>query len=337
MRQPQRINTLGFTLIELLVVIAIIGILMGLLMPAVQSMRETARQVECKNNLRQIGVALQSYVSVRRAYPPSFEIKPGEILTSNNGSWSIQGRLLPLLDQNNAYSRVDLNVAWDAQKDTGVPTMRVSTYQCPSEVNDFVRVDSLGKPKVYPVNYAFNMGSWLIYDPVNATPGDGPFYVNSRVRPTAVKDGTSNTLLATEVKAFTSYVRNTSDPGVIPPEATDTNYFASFFGQTKLGSNINSNTGHTEWPDGRVHHSGFTTVYTPNTEVTYEHDGETYDIDFNSVQEGKKSDQATYAAVTARSHHAAGLVNIVRLDGSVDIVTPSIDWQVWRQMGTIRD
>jgi prepilin-type N-terminal cleavage/methylation domain-containing protein len=325
----------GFTLVELLVVIAIIGILLGLLLPAVQSVREAARQTHCKNNLKQIGLALQNYVTVRQAYPPSFEIEPGTILTSNNGSWSIQGRLLPFLDQNNAYSQVDLGVAWDAQGDTGVPTMRVPTYLCPDEINDLVRVDASGNPRVYPLTYGFNMGTWLIYDPVNGKPGDGPFFVNSRVRPVAVRDGTSNTLCATEVKAFTSYIRNTADPGPLPP--LDPAFFAGFSGQLKLGPNLQDNTGHTEWPDGRVHHSGITTVFTPNTFVAWEYDGRTYDIDFNSVQEGKRSDQSTYAAITARSYHKGGVVNIARLDGSVDAIQDAIDLDVWRQLGTIAD
>ncbi len=323
----------AFTLVELLVVIAIIGILMAMLLPAVQSIREAARRTACLNNMKQIGLALHNYVTVRRAYPPSFEIDPGTILTSNNGSWSIHGRLLPFLDQNNAYAKVDLSVAWDAQRETGVPTMRIDTYLCPSEVNDRVRVDSSGEPKVYPQTYGFNMGTWLVYDPIDDTPGDGPFYVNSSVRPGRVTDGTSNTMCATEVKAFTSYIRNTQDPGPIPPTSPDA--FLGFTGQIKLGPTLNQNTGHTEWPDGRVHHSGVTTVFTPNTVVNYQHDGQLYDIDFNSVQEGKKNDQITYAAITARSYHAGGIVNMLRLDGSAASLSSNIDLSIWRALGTI--
>ncbi len=329
MKRPVR----AFTLVELLVVIAIIGILMALLLPAVQSIREAARRTQCRNNLKQIGLALQNYVSVRQAYPPSFEIEPGTILTSNNGSWSIHGRLLPFLDQNNAYSKVDLSIAWDAQLDTGVPTMRVPTYLCPDEINDTVRLDSSGQPKVYPQTYGFNMGTWLIYDPVDGRRGDGPFYVNSRVRPVHVADGTSNTLCATEVKAFTSYIRNTADPGPVPP--TSPGAFVGFTGQLKLGPSLHQNTGHTEWPDGRVHHSGVTTVFVPNTTVRYEHDGAAYDIDFNSVQEGKKDNQPTYAAITARSYHSGNIVNILRLDGSTSSIAGHIDLDSWRAFGTI--
>ncbi len=324
----------AFTLVELLVVIAIIGILIGMLLPAVQSIREAARRTYCQNNLRQIGLSVQNYESAFQKLPSSFEIEPGKILEGNNGSWSIHGRLLPFVEQSNVRNLVDLQVAWDAQQDTGVPTTRMSIYICPSEINDTVRIDlNTGQPKVYPQNYGFNFGTWLVYDPVTAKPGDGPFYVNSRLRMASISDGASNTMCASEVKAFTSYIRNTSDPGPIPPTSVDA--FLDYTGQLKLGPNLHQNTGHTEWCDGRVHHSGITTVYTPNTVVNYQHDGRMYDIDFNSVQEGQRNDQSTYAAITARSYHSGGLVNTVFMDGSTDSISETIDLNVWRALGTI--
>ena len=212
--------------------------------------------------------------------------------------------------------------------------MRIPVYLCASEVNDLVRLDtSTGDPKVYPQNYGFNFGTWLVYDPVSGRRGDGPFYVNSRVGFGEVRDGTSNTMCVAEVKAFTSYIRNTADPGPVPPaNPTD---LMGYSGQLKLGPGLHKNTGHTEWCDGRVHHSGFTTVYQPNTVVPYQHDGREYDIDFNSVQEGKRSDQATYAAITSRSYHAGGLVSVGMLDGSTMSVSDRIDIGVWRSLGTI--
>ena len=322
----------GFTLVELLVVIAIIGILISMLLPAVQMVREAARRTHCLNNVRQMVIANHNYQSTHQVFPPSFEIDHGTVLTGNNGSWSIHGRLLPYGEQSNAFDQVDLDVAWDVQISTGVPTMRIPIYFCPSEVNDFVRVDSGGTPKIYPHTYGFNFGSWLVYDPVTAKRGDGPFYVNSKVSFAEVTDGTSNTLCVSEVKAYTSYIRNTADPGTIPP--IDPNAFSSYTGQLKLGSSTQNNTGHTEWCDGRVHHSGFTTVFTPNTFVPYQYNGDTYDIDFNSVQEGKRNDQATFAAITSRSHHA-GLVNVGLLDGSTRSVADSIDLTTWRALGSI--
>lgn len=326
-------RSFGFTLVELLVVIAIIGILIAMLLPAVQSVREAARRTSCLNNCRQMGIAMQGFHAAFRRFPPSFEIESGTVLTGNNGSWGIHGRLLPFLEQSNARELVDLNVAWDAQRNTGVPTLRIPVFQCPSEVNDMVRLDDAGDPRVHPQNYGFNMGTWLVYDPVAGRRGDGPFYVNSRSSAANITDGLSNTMCVAEVKAFTSYIRNTADPGPEPPNSTDA--FFGMDGQLKLGPNIQSNTGHTEWPDGRVHHSGITTTFTPNSQVTYQYEGRTYDIDFNSVQEGRSGDQPTYAAVTARSYHAGGLINAALLDGSSRSIADSIELSVWRALSTV--
>lgn len=330
---PRRTRQRGFTLVELLVVIAIIGILIALLLPAVQAAREAARRSSCSNNLKQIGLALHNYLSPNRSFPPSFCIRRGTVLTGNNGSWSIHGRLLPYLEQASAYDQVRLDIAWDAQLATGVPQLRIPTYVCPSDVNDTVRIKN-GAPFIYPQTYGFNFGTWLIYDPATGRGGDGAFYVNSRTRPADIRDGLSNTLAAAEVKAFTSYFRNTADPGVaVPTSPVQIAGFASG-GQFKLGPETNSNTGHTEWCDGRVHHSGITTVFAPNTYVEYVHsDGNSYDVDYNSMQEGKNATQRTYAAVTSRSYHP-GVVNACLMDGSVRAISETIDLTVWRALGT---
>ena len=324
----------GFTLVELLVVITIIGVLIALLLPAVQAAREAARRAQCTNNLKQVGLALQSYASAHGAFPPSFCIRQGTTLSGNNGSWSIHGRILPYLEQGNAYSRVRLDVAWDAQVATGVPTMRTPTYLCPSEVNDRVRVDSAGAPYTYPQNYGFNFGTWLVWDPATGQGGDGAFYVNSQLSTAHLSDGTSNTLAAAEVKAFTSYFRNTADPGPTPPSSPAALAAFASGADFKLGANTNQNTGHTEWADGRVHHSGITTVFAPNTVVPYAHtDGRTYDVDYNSQQEGRSLTQRTYAAVTARSYHP-GVVSALLMDGSGRAVSNTVDLRVWRALGT---
>ena len=323
----------GFTLVELLVVIAIIGILIALLLPAVQAAREAARRASCKNNLKQIGLALHNYLSANSVFPPSFCIAAGTTLSGNNGSWSVHGRILPYLEQGAAYQRVRLDMAWDAQLGTGVPQLRMPTYLCPSDPNDTVRTKN-GSPYVYPHTYGVNFGTWLVWNPATGQGGDGAFSVNGRIRPASFSDGLSNTLCAAEVKAFTPYLRNTADPGPTVPASPGAVAGLAGAAECKLGANTNDNTGHTEWCDGRVHHSGFTTVFTPNTVVPYLHsDGRTYDVDFNSRQEGKSATQPTYAAVTARSYHA-GIVNAALMDGAVRSVSETIDLAVWRALGT---
>jgi len=324
----------GFTMVELLVVVAIIGTLVGLLLPAVQQAREAGRRAHCLNNLKQIGLALHAYQAANGVFPPSFCIRPGTTLSTNNGSWSIHGRLLPYLEQGAAYRRIRLDVSWDAQLGTGVPTMRTPTYLCPSEVNDRVRVDASGNPYTYPLNYGFNFGTWLVYHPATNQGGDGAFFVNSQLSPASFADGLSQTLGAAEVRAFTAYFRNTADPGPTAPSSPAQIAALATGAQFKLGPTTNDNTGHTEWGDGRVHHSGFTTVFAPNARVNYLHtDGRTYDVDYNSQQEGRSATQPTYAAVTARSYHP-GIVNALFMDGSSRPISNSIELGAWRALGT---
>ena len=140
------------------------------------------------------------------------------------------------------------------------------------------------------------------------------------------------------VKAFTPYVRNTADPsGTFPAAAppTDPAAIASLAsgGEQKLGPDTNSCTGHTEWPDGRVHHTGVTTTFPPNTEVLTTIGGVTYDIDLNTLQEGKSATQPTFAAITARSYHP-GIVTVAMMDGSTRSVSDDVDPRVWRAIGS---
>jgi hypothetical protein len=173
-----------------------------------------------------------------------------------------------------------------------------------------------------------------VYDPRSGQGGDGTFFVNSQMTPASIVDGLSNTLGAAEVKAFTPYFRNTADPGPTVPSSPAALAAFAAGAQFKLGPNTNDNTGHTEWGDGRVHHSGITTVFTPNTRIAYQHtDGRTYDVDYNSQQEGRNATQPTYAAVTARSYHAA-VVNALMMDGSSRSASNTIDLAVWRALGT---
>ena len=339
-KSAQRCPTAGFTLVELLVVIAIIGVLIGLLLPAVQSAREAARRLACSNNIRQLVLAAHNYASARKHFPPSMVHTPGTAFSGNNGSWGIHGRILPYIEQGGVAENINLEQPWDEGYPGGavgtnwaiVGSTRIGTFICPSEINDFFRTKNGGN-YVYPTNYGFNFGTWFVYDPATGKGGDGAFHPNSKYRPIMFADGLSKTLCVSEVKAFTPYVRNTSEPSATPP--SDPSAVAGFAngGQSKLGPATNNNTGHTEWPDGRVHHTGFTTTFSPNTVVPYNDGTRDYDFDYNSQQEGKSATNKTYASITSRSYHN-GLVNAAMIDGSLRVVNESIDNQVWRAMGT---
>jgi prepilin-type N-terminal cleavage/methylation domain-containing protein len=330
----------AFTLIELLVVIAIIGVLVGLLLPAVQQAREAARRLACGNNLRQLVLAVHTYASARGHFPPSMIHTPGTAFASNNGSWGVHGRILPYIEESIVAERINLEQPWDDGYPAGtagtnwatVRTTTIASFVCPSEVNNSFRTKG-GNNFVAPTTYGFNFGTWFIYDPATGQGGDGAFHPNSHYKAKMFTDGLSKTLLVSEVKAFTPYVRNTADPGGNYPAGPASIAGLTSGGENKLGPDTNNNTGHTEWPDGRVHHTGFTATFTPNTIVPFSVGGTDYDIDLNTQQEGKSATQKTYAAITSRSFHN-GLVNTGMVDGSTRRITDEIALQVWRGLAT---
>lgn len=326
----------GFTLVELLVVIAIIGILIALLLPAVQAARESARQMQCRNNLRQISLAMHNYQTSVGSYPPSFCVNPKNT-SDKGGKWSAQARLLPYLEQGAIFAQINFGVDYDAAVSGGTPVkaMRPAPFLCPDEINDLQRIDMAnGNPIHWPLNYTFNQGVWCVFDPAGGGGGnpDGAIFTNSRTKPRDFRDGLSNTLMASEVKGYTPYVRNAPATSTIPAMPTDICPLISG-GQAKLGQDLQQNSGHTEWVDGKVHHAGFTTTFTPNSKVLCASGGFQYDLDFNSQQEGSSPTAKSYAAVTSRSYHP-GIVISAMMDGSVRSFTDTVDLAIWRALST---
>lgn len=319
----------GFTLLELLVAIAIIGILVALLLPAVQAAREAARRMSCQNNLKQLSLACQNYHGTVGAFPPSAIVDLTVSHTGNNGSWGVHGRILPFLERGNLFDLVDLSVAWDFQ--LAIDNLRIPSYSCPSDVKgDDIRDPGQGRPTLYPTSYGFNFGTWFVFDPRTQRGGDGMFFPNSFLRLRDCTDGTSSTLLAAEVKAWTPYNRNGGPPSTSIPDNT-----AEAETIVASGSQLKS-TGHTEWPDGRVHHTGFTVTMPPNSKVRFAGPSALYEeTDYNSWQEGKHgyAGSPSYAIITSRSYHS-GIVNCTFVDGSVRSISDSVDLQAWRALGT---
>ncbi|SFH59107.1 DUF1559 domain-containing protein [Planctomicrobium piriforme] len=312
----------GFTLIELLVVIAIIAILVSLLLPAVQQAREAARRSQCKNNLKQMGLAMHNYLDAFTRFPPVSVLPTGRTFEPYSG----HVRLLPYIEQANLAKLIDWNVSSEFTTNPVAAMTRVAIYMCPSETNDRPRQT----PTLvhYPLNYGFNEGTWFIYDPVTGNVGDGMFHPNRAYRPADVTDGLSNTLGAAEVKAYQPNVWDTSNPASLNVAPPANPAAAAAYATGTFDSN-----GHTEWVEGDVHESGFTTTFNPNAVFSYTNGGVTYDIDLTSMRDGESITVPTYAAITSRSYHT-GLVNALLMDGSVRTVSNNIDLGVWRAVGT---
>ncbi|MBR5626433.1 MAG: DUF1559 domain-containing protein, partial [Thermoguttaceae bacterium] len=127
----ERRSRLGFTLVELLVVIAIIGTLTGMMLPAVQSARETARRMTCTNNLRQIGLSISMYLDVLGCFPPT---KTTYLTDSGvrRDRHNILTLLLPYLEQTNIYDQIDLERPWSLAANRAGTRNRVPVFLCPT-------------------------------------------------------------------------------------------------------------------------------------------------------------------------------------------------------------
>ncbi|QDU07918.1 DUF1559 domain-containing protein [Gimesia aquarii] len=323
------VNKHGFTLIELLVVIAIIAILIALLLPAVQQAREAARRSQCKNNLKQIGLALHNYLSAFTAFPPAFCVGPdGAGGYTDGGQWSIHARILPYADGANLYNNIDFTVGYQAPVNANIAITRTPFFLCPSEINDKSRTDSTtGAPIHYPISYGYNGGTWRVFTNSSLSGGDGAFYPNSKTKPRDFTDGMTNTIGFAEVKAFTAYNRDgNAGSSTIPDTASGV--------EALMSGDNKGNTGHTEWVDGRVHQTGFTSTLPPNTKVAVTGATGALDAgDFTACREAKSCTSPTYAAITARSYHI-GIVHAMLMDGSVRSLSENIDLNTYRALST---
>ena len=188
-------DRLGFTLVELLVVIAIIGILIGMLLPAVQQVREAARRTACTNNIAQLGLALHNYEFAHEHLPPGVVDKKGPILPQPVGLHvGFLVEVLPYIEQNGIANNFDKTIGTYAKANAPARAMAIPTYNCPSfgaQMND------AGDAGL--TNYAGCHNS--VEAPIDVD-NDGVLFLNSKVTFADMSDGSTNTIMVGEMLPF---------------------------------------------------------------------------------------------------------------------------------------
>jgi prepilin-type N-terminal cleavage/methylation domain-containing protein len=216
---------IGFTLIELLVVIAIIAILIGLLLPAVQKVREAAARARCQNNLKQLGLALHSYHDGQGGFPAAYTYPP----TASQPFIHAWGTLvLPYIEQDNVFRQYNLMQHFFAAPNTGVIVQPIKTFLCPSSVNQNATTNTPagllpGIPAYTAARSDYTpisgiLGSlWDVVVAPGTAGGDRHGIIRANLRPkmAEILDGTSNTIMVSEASARNDLYRlNQLVPGI---------------------------------------------------------------------------------------------------------------------------
>lgn len=332
----RRLRT-GFTLIELLVVIAIIAVLVALLLPAVQQAREAARRAQCKNNLKQFGVAMHSYHEQFGLFPKGSFNPRSAVASSGEFDWrnhSAHVMLLPFMDLETAYSGYNFNnfSAWGGpHNEAYCQTIKPAGFRCPSDT---------GLAGAFPGNnYVFSEGSNVGYQgdgfTLAITSQDGIVNMQKAVATRDVTDGTSNVIMASEqviaggggaidnlakIKQAVGGFNTGALAAQRPSKAQVDTVGAACLASTGAVSSYTGNW----WQVGLHGSTLFNTLLTPNSQWP----------NCTAHCGGCALDGAGMYA--ARSRHEGG-VHILLADGAVRFASDNIDFQTWQDLGSRMD
>jgi prepilin-type N-terminal cleavage/methylation domain-containing protein/prepilin-type processing-associated H-X9-DG protein len=322
------LRRLGFTLVELLVVIAVIGVLVALLLPAIQAARESARRMMCRNNLRQLGTALHNFEGAKQHFPAGAESHPYPAAPSTPHCfyrWSALAHLMPYLEQSAALRQLDLSQPLYGANLQVTPANRqgvaqsIGLFLCPADRQKAV-AEGFG-----PTNYAACTGSGA----GGGTPFDcdGIFYINSNTKSAKITDGLSHTVAMSE-----SLLGDGPAP-LFDASAVDRRTTYAFANSIPLTESAcdsaqiwnMSNPRGFSWANGEYRCALFNNYWTPNSEC----------VDcMAAVVIGSPSVRYSgYGWRAARSVHPGG-VNVLMADGSLQFFADEIDRATWQALST---